>query len=294
MSLLAGWLFFLFMVLAVGSVGTRWGVLPRIQGLDGAERLALEASTARIGLFAALALIPAFAALLARQVGEFRFPGDPWMGATQTVLTTSWGGAWWMGVAGALAGAVGFAVAAWGQASRSGLRFGWWLATLALAVVALFPGLTGHANASAPRVLWITLDAIHVIASGVWIGGLALMLLLARRGDSGQGLLVRYVPCFSPVALSGAGLLVLTGGLAAIRELDTLSALWATGYGRLLMLKLGLVLAVAALGAFHWKRLARRLGTSAGDRAMQRSASLEFVVANLVLVVTAVLVRTSP
>ena len=58
--------------------------------------------------------------------------------------------------------------------------------------------------------------------------------------------------------------------------------------------KLVLVAVVLGLGALNYRRLAPRLGSSAGDRALRRSAAWELVVANLVLVVTAVLVRTSP
>jgi copper transport protein len=94
--------------------------------------------------------------------------------------------------------------------------------------------------------------------------------------------------------MGSVGVLVVSGAWAGWRELDSVAALWETGYGRLLALKVGLVAGVLVLGAINWKRLSPRLGSEAGNRAMQRSATIEFLLANVVLIVTAILVRTSP
>ena len=76
-------------------------------------------------------------------------------------------------------------------------------------------------------------------------------------------------------------------------HLESLSALFDTGYGRLLVLKLLIVAVVMGLGAINWKRLTPELGEIGGRDALTRTAATETVLANVVLVVTAILVHTS-
>jgi len=287
-----GWLFFLLLLVAIGSVGTRWLILPRAEGLE--DRAGLLTATAGIGLFSTLGLVPALVGLLHRQVQELRFPGDPWLDAAQTVLGTSWGDAWWLAFWAAFMGILSFAGAYKGRLDRVARRLAWATATMALLPLAFFPGRTGHANAAASRTLALALDALHIVSAGLWIGGLGVLLLLAWRHRGGADVLASLVPKFSPVAMGSVGLLVASGAWAGWRELDTFGALWQTSYGRLLVLKVALVGGVLALGAINWKRLSPRLGSETGNRAMRRSATAEFLLANVVLIVTAILVRTSP
>ena len=102
------------------------------------------------------------------------------------------------------------------------------------------------------------------------------------------------VPAFSPVAMVSVATLVLTGSVASWAHLESVSSLWTTPYGRLLLLKVVVVAGVLAMGALNWRRLTPRLSEEDGPRAMRRSALVELALANVVLIVTAVLVRTSP
>ena len=132
------------------------------------------------------------------------------------------------------------------------------------------------------------------------MGGLATVLLLdrrwRRRGPRGgmNSILPVLVPLFSPVAMVSVGLLILTGTFASWQHLPTLGALWASGYGRLLFFKVGLVTAVLGLGAWNWKRLTPILSRPEGPPSLARIAALELGISTLVLLVTAVLVRSSP
>lgn len=132
------------------------------------------------------------------------------------------------------------------------------------------------------------------------MGGLAVVLFLERRWRTTRGtedpdsLLPVLVPRFSPVAMVSVGFLIATGTLASWIHLPDFGALWSTGYGRLLLLKMGLVLGVLGLGAMNWKRLTPLLTTVEGPPAMRRAAAVELAVATVVLLVTAMLVRTSP
>ncbi len=72
------------------------------------------------------------------------------------------------------------------------------------------------------------------------------------------------VASFSPVALMSAGTLVSTGLFATWLHVGSLGGLFGSTYGRVLLLKAGLVDVVAALGAHNWKRVTPRLGSPEG------------------------------
>jgi putative copper export protein len=312
-----GWLLFAALLLALGSVCARWLLVPRAtpappsgsgsstnaaasgasggSAADGPPPAAshLLDTAARLGLFATLLLPLAMGLVFHRQLSEFRDPFVPWREDASLLLTgTSWGRTWLVGTFVALA-----AVAALGLC-RAGIRGSWPLATVMLLALATFPALTGHAaGAEALRPLTLTADTLHVLAAGSWIGGLAFVLYAERRwrraGANGS-LLPVLVPAFSRVAITSVVTLVATGSIASWVHLESVSALVSTPYGRLLSIKLLLVAMVLAMGAVNWRVLTPRLGDPDGAVALRRAALVELTVAQLVLVVTAVLVRTSP
>jgi putative copper export protein len=51
---------------------------------------------------------------------------------------------------------------------------------------------------------------------------------------------------------------------------------------------------VALTGAYNWRRLLPSLGQETGTRRLQRSARVEVAIAIVVLIITAILVATSP
>ena len=98
------------------------------------------------------------------------------------------------------------------------------------------------------------------------------------------------VNAFSPVALTCGATIVATGIIVSLLRLEPLSTLWTSGYGQVLMLKLGLVMILFALGAWNWRRVKPTLGGDEGVSALRRSAKMELTVGVTVLAVTAVLV----
>lgn len=288
---LTGWMLFGGLTLVLGAVGTRWLILPRRPLRDGPFVGELVAGTARVATLGATVLFVGVLFFFVRQLLEFRDPFSAWSDEATLLLGTPWGRTWLRACAGAGLLTVGCAVA-----TRHAV--GWWLATpLALALGA-FPALTGHAAATERyTALFVAADTVHVWAAGAWIGGLAMIVWLERRsGRLGRegSLLPELVPAFSPVAVVSVGVLVGTGTLATIEHLDSWSLLVTTSWGRLLTAKLALVGVVLLLGGRNFRVLTPRLGTDHGDRAMRRSAMTELVVAQIVLIVTALLVRTSP
>ena len=144
---------------------------------------------------------------------------------------------------------------------------------LGLAVV---PSLAGHAlDAGLPRVN-VVVDVLHVVAAAGWIGVLVGLVVVrdahAPRADAGR---VAGLALASVVVLGGTGI------TRAAYELTGTAQLWDTSYGRVLLVKTGLLVVALAAG---W--LLR-------DR-VQRRAGIELVLAIAVLAAVSVLVELRP
>lgn len=292
-SAVAGWTLFVGLTLLIGAVVARWAILPRAGLSEGRPRSTSVQVTTRVALTATVLTIIGLAFFFLRQLLEFRDPFAPWTEDAALLLRTGWGRSWM------LASAAAFLCAGALLGAALGRRAGWVVATPTAMALGVFPSLTGHA-AGVDRLRGLTLaaDTFHVWAAGAWIGGLAVVVYLdlaARRTLPGGGdPLPGLVRAFSPVAVVSVGTLVLTGSFAAWTHLPAPSALVSTGYGRTLVVKVALVLIAFGLGARNYRVLTPRLGTASGNRSLRRSATIELVVAQAVLVATAVLVRLSP
>lgn len=123
----------------------------------------------------------------------------------------------------------------------------------------------------------------------VVIGGLPVAL---RQPDDRGAAAAALIDAFSPTALFFAGVVVATGVFSAWLHVGEVTALWTTGYGRTLLLKVGVLSLVFATGAYNWLRVKPTLGSPAAAGRLRRSATVELAIAVLVLAVTAVLVAT--
>jgi methionine-rich copper-binding protein CopC/putative copper export protein len=146
--------------------------------------------------------------------------------------------------------------------------------------VLLTYALSGHAL-SFPTV-WALLDqAVHVLAAGLWIGGVCALALLTLRGGVRLGEGAR---AFAPVAGAALGIAILTGVLAAVREVDRWYFLRWSDYGRVVIVKAAVVALVTAAGAFAWWR--SRRASAPGPRPLLVRAEAVGVVAIVALAVT--------
>ena len=138
-----------------------------------------------------------------------------------------------------------------------------WLALGFLAIA-----LGGHANSADPRWLAVATDWIHLLAAGVWVGGIAQIALtwlpLVRRGDPAlQREAARSVlPRFGRLALPAFLVVAATGSTNAIIQLGRPAALWETAYGRVLAVKIALVGLIALASYLHAFRLRPRLAAA--------------------------------
>ena len=271
------------LTVAIGAVTMRVLVLSRC-GLTVSERAPSARMAARAGLWGAVLILAAAPLRALDQVRTLVEPGESWLPVVQGVLGTSVGKALQLQAIWAAAAIVAFLVA------RQGRDRGWKIATIALVILALTPGLTGHAATATSPTLALAAATLHVLGAGVWIGGL--FHLWRLTGPASDVTLRRALGAFHPVAMVGVGLIVLSGLYHTWSTLGTPANLVETAWGRLLALKVGLVLAVLALGYKHWR--SSEQAVEQGDRsALRQSIGREAVIALAVLVVTAVLTSTA-
>ncbi len=211
---------------------------------------------------------------------------------TRDVLATGFGQVWL--ARGLLAIALtGVAVLAMRRRSEAVALAGIVLA----AAIAVTPAISGHARVEG--TLAILSDSIHVLAAGVWVGGLAfLALLLVKAGGDRWSLATKIVPRFSTLAIGSVIALVTAGVISSFLEIGSWSGLVETTYGRLVLAKVVLLVPLLALGAYNNRVSVPALRSDVPDRRRQRrfarAVAAELVVMIVVVGVTAVLVAEPP
>jgi copper transport protein len=162
--------------------------------------------------------------------------------------------------------------------------------------------LEGHTRTKEPTRLLVVSDIVHTAAGAAWIAGvLALAIMLRRTTGAWRARIALDV---SWTAL-WAVLVVSIGGLTmSVIVLPSFNALADTGYGLALMVKIGLVLVLLAIGVKSRLVLvpaieeAEKSGEpepiSLAVRRLRTSVVIELFVFALLLIATATLVGRSP
>ena len=148
------------------------------------------------------------------------------------------------------------------------------IALVALVASAWLEGWAGHASALPTRSALAGLAAsAHLVAAGVWAGGLVVLALcvlpVMRRAPDLRGPVLASVwRTFSPRAAVASVVLLATGLYEAGRHVPTLGSVTATLYGGAVAAKTLLVLLALALAAVNTlvvnPRLAARVGRAIG------------------------------
>jgi len=133
----------------------------------------------------------------------------------------------------------------------------------AAAAGALFVhALAGHADTqSSVRLLNVADQWLHMLAAGVWVGGLV-WLLLGLRSLPGRER-AAAVGRFSQLAFAAVAVLAVTGVLRAVPEVGSLGALVSTSFGVVLLIKTGLFVALMGVAWRNRYRLVPRITRSA-------------------------------
>ncbi len=135
-------------------------------------------------------------------------------------------------------------------------------------------------------------DWAHLSAACLWIGGLIQLVVVVwpllpelRRPA---------FLAFSRLATVCVGVLLLAGVYLAILRLPQLDDLWTTGYGRVLLVKIGLVALAFAWGGLHKLRAVPVVERGGVLPKLRASIAGESMVGMIVLLVAAILVNSNP
>ena len=263
--------------LAIGAVGFRFGVVRRTRGISDEVKEILRADKAAVFgmigvLLIGLALVggPCINAITHNKTFAESLPKN--LSAFEFKLAML-----------ALA-LVGFALV------RVASSVGWTLAAIGIPFAVLQPIYTGKLSGK--------VNAVHILAASTWLGTLLVLTMIGIRGviksaAAGQQraeLVYDLVNSFSPLALTAATIVGISGLTTAWLHLKRVSSLWTTSYGLTLIVKLILVGIVVALGAWNWRRVRPSLGDEGSELTIRRSATMELTFAALVLIATSVLV----
>jgi len=231
----------------------------------------------------------------ALQVLAFSEPGapmDPEL-ARAVLLEGSWGTGWLVITVGAfLLLAISWLLMARPVAQRR-------VVLGAALVLAWAQAGMGHGADGAlwPAGLGRAIHLGHLVGGGLWLGTLsilALAVLPTLRSPERLPILARVIGQFSVPARAGAALLLVSGAVATWTYTGPLLEVPATLWGRLLLVKLGLLGGVAALGWHNWKRITPALeaGEVTAPARLRRAVLGELLLGILMLAATAVLVGT--
>lgn len=181
-----------------------------------------------------------------------------------------------------------------------------WLGWSGVILALASPVLLGHTRSFEPQWFMQLSDGVHLAAGAYWLGGLVGLVIFLRKarlaGVDGPQVsatdAAAVVARFSGFALWSAGAIALSGLAMASITVGSPLALLDTDYGRLLMIKVGLVIFVAGIALWNRNRLvpmiAKRPASKFAWRKLLSTLLYESVILVLVLGVTGFLTNASP
>ena len=157
--------------------------------------------------------------------------------------------------------------------SRIGLaELGSSILTSGLIILAAF---ASHAAIGGSFNTGVVLRVGHLGAMGIWVGGLVVLVVARRR--FGATACADMLRVFSPVAVVCVAITVATGLLLAGREVKSLTALFTTGFGDVLVIKVILLGIALIFGARHASAIRRNRPVRSFTVAVEAALAL-FVV----------------
>jgi len=239
----------LFVVACIGVLATKLWVIPRAR--KGAVKLSSFYSLWRLlGLILAGLTLMSVAGLFQRTVEMSGLPWGEAFSALPPVLSeTHYGMTWLVRMAGV-----------------SILWLGWWRGRmrdsrlLALVMMLAASCVVWSVSASSHAADWGDftwsewVSWLHIMAGSMWVGGMLAFMFVAhrhfrKRSEQSQALFAAYASRLSRLAGVALVLVLATGAYNVWRQMDHFSDLWASGYGRIILFKLALVVLMAMLGA---------------------------------------------
>jgi copper transport protein len=166
-------------------------------------------------------------------------------------------------------------------------RFKWLDLIWVLAVMSA-KSFNGHAVAfeTEIRSMSLQLDVVHLLAAAIWAGGLLYILTYWKKQREHVG---QFLPFFSQVALINMLILILTGVSYMLIFLPELNYLLHALWGKLLLVKVGLVTLVFVIGALLRHTLKKKK-----EGSISSLVKIDFSVMVTILGIVGVLTHLNP
>ena len=117
--------------------------------------------------------------------------------------------------------------------------------------------LAEHASTGLQPGIAMPVDVVHLLAVATWLGGLSALLVALYRAPADNQVGRTAVQNFSRIAFGSVLALVATGIYQSWRQLGSWSAFTDTGYGQLLLVKIGLVALLVGIASISRRWTAR-------------------------------------
>jgi len=281
---------------------------PAWRGVAGDSAVAIKVCT-RLAYIAwislVLALISGAAWLVLTAAAMSDRPPAQVFGVLWTVLSQTVFGRDWLirlVLAGALAATLPALLSPRGHRSP-------WLATTAAVLAAAFAGAlawSGHAagGLNSEAIFHPAADVLHLIAAAAWVGALPPLIVLfatASAEDTSLAIARTATVRFSMLGIASVGTLLATGIVNTFYLAGSVSALYGTAYGRLLLIKIALFLAMVAVAAGNRFLLTPQLVQQASIavsrdalRRLRRNAAIEVLAGATIIAIVAALGTMPP
>jgi putative copper resistance protein D len=170
------------------------------------------------------------------------------------------------------------------------------LATLALALAS---GSSHAAALTSGTVQAVAFDVMHLLTTGIWAGALLPLALLLRAASRGNGAearayAVRTARRFSRAALIAMLLLMASGVMNAIVQVESVAGLAGTTHGRLLLAKVAVLILILVLAAVNRTRILPSVATPSAMRRLAVFVRVEAILAFGLLMLAAAMTLSTP
>ncbi|WP_420311237.1 copper resistance CopC/CopD family protein [Streptomyces sp. YS-B37] len=133
--------------------------------------------------------------------------------------------------------------------------------------------LAEHASTGLQPGIAMPVDVVHLLAVATWLGGLSALLVSLYRAPADNQVGRTAVQNFSRIAFGSVLALVATGIYQSWRQLGSWSAFTDTGYGQLLLVKIGLVALLVGIASISRRWTARLADTGETATAAEPAES---------------------
>lgn len=174
----------------------------------------------------------------------------------------------------------------------------WVLSVVLLVLLFATWAFAGHSRSMRWSLIGVPVDVAHHAAAAAWIGGLAIIGMVAIKACT-KDELIQTVAHFARLASTAVTVIVVTGVVQAIRLVGSPGQLFAANHGKYLILKVIVLGAMLKIADINRQRVNRRLKSAATASRLvvgnlRRAMGTEFAVGVLIVAVTAAMVVSPP